>query len=87
MQSLQRARRGATLKAVVKRFRRIEEKLGPALETEFSRRLWKRLEAVQRRAATAEENGELERHADVFLLFQMRGIIEILQSRFQAPTI
>ena len=42
---------------VMKRIRRLENRFGPAMETEFSRRLRLRLEAARWRLQEAEERG------------------------------
>jgi len=41
------------MKLVSRRLRRLEERFGPAIETEFTRRLRERIEAGRRRVAVA----------------------------------
>jgi hypothetical protein len=53
------------VRTVVRRLRRLEDRFGPAMETEFSRRLRERIEAGRRRVAEARERGELEPCAEV----------------------
>ena len=47
------------MKAVIRRLRRLEERFGPPVETEFTRRLRERMEAGRRRVEEARERGEL----------------------------
>jgi len=71
------------MKAVTRRLRRLEDRFGPAIETEFSRRLHERMEAGRRRVAAVRERGELEPCAEVRPRDVQSGrqtIVEILQS-------
>ena len=73
------------MKAVTWRIRRLEEKFGPPVETEFSRRLRERLDAAERRVAAAEERGELKPVAEVRPGHAQHGprtIIDILRSGY-----
>jgi hypothetical protein len=47
------------MKAIIRRLRRLEDRLGPAIETEFARQLRERIEEGRRRVAEARERGEL----------------------------
>jgi hypothetical protein len=47
------------MKAVIRRLRRLEGRLGPAIQTEFDRQLRERIEAGRRRVAEARERGKL----------------------------
>jgi len=46
------------MKAIIRRLRKLEERFGPPVETESTRRLRKRIEAGLRRLAEARERGE-----------------------------
>ena len=39
------------MKALDRRLRRLEERFGPPVETEYTRKLWRRIEAGRRRVA------------------------------------
>jgi hypothetical protein len=45
------------MRSIDRRVRRLEDRFGSAVETEFSRRLRERLEAARRRLQEAEERG------------------------------
>jgi hypothetical protein len=47
------------MKSIIRRIRRLEERSGPAGETEFTRRLRERLDVGRRRVAESQERGEL----------------------------
>jgi len=46
------------MQAIIRRLRKLEERFGPAVETECTRRLRERIEAGRRRLAQARERGE-----------------------------
>jgi hypothetical protein len=65
-------RDGATaMKSIDRRIRNLEDRLGPAVETEFSRRLRQRIEAPRPRVAEAKAPGELHPCPDVRAMFKM----------------
>jgi hypothetical protein len=47
------------MKSISRRIRKLEERLGPPVETEYTRRVRERLEAAQRRLAQLQERCEL----------------------------
>ena len=67
------------MRAVIRRLRRLEDRFGPPIETEFSRRLGERLEGGRRRLA------QLRGEAGISISEQIRenlvglGVTEILQ--------
>jgi hypothetical protein len=46
------------MKTIIRRLRRLEDRFGPAVETESDRQLLARIEAGRRRLAKAKERGE-----------------------------
>jgi hypothetical protein len=46
------------MKAIIRRLSRLEQRFGPPVETEFSRRLHERIAEGRRRLAEARERGE-----------------------------
>ncbi len=71
------------MKSVDRRLLKLNDRFGPAIETEFSRRLRERIITARRRIAEARERGELEPCAEVRPRDAQNGrqpIAEILQS-------
>ncbi len=47
------------MRTIIRRLRRLEDRFGPPVETEFTRRLRERIKAERQRVAEARERGEL----------------------------